>query len=898
MRKEDKHSSMTPVMRQYRSVKERYPDAILLFRMGDFYEMFYEDAVIASKIMGIVLTSRDKGRENPVPMAGVPYHSVTSYLKKLIDAGYRAAICEQLEEPSKAKTIVARDVVRLITPGANIDTDLLDAKESNFLLAALPENPGSLEAPFAVAMADISTGQMMAAQVEDISTLASELVRFQPREVLLPPGNEPFAAFVREKVPQAVMTPCRHLRELRGFESAIEIIDELTGRDRASGESWSGVLPALPAAASAALLEYLRRTQPGQPLPIKRIALYKPSQFMILDEMTVRHLELVTSSSGDKKGALLALIDKTVTSMGSRLLRSWLLSPLTDIHAIRRRQDVIQFFLDDHKAGREIRKLLAEICDIERILSRCIVRAAAPRELGALRDALLLMPRLAEYFASARFMENVGSADTVLGAFPQVPSKLSDRLQGALVTEPPPHAREGGIFARGFNGELDQLAFLSSSSKEAIAALEKKEKEATGIHSLKIKYNKVFGYFIEVTKSNLPGVPRDRYITKQTIAGGERYYTGELKDLEAKILTADEKRKALESELFASLVRDVAGFENELRALAEYIATVDVTSALAGLAAASGYTRPLIDDSSEIRITDGRHPVVEAIGAAEGFIPNDVELDIDGERLWIITGPNMSGKSTFMRQVALNVILAQMGSYIPASEARIGICDRIFTRVGASDNLAWGQSTFMVEMTETAAILLHATPRSLVVLDEIGRGTSTFDGMSIAWAVAEYLHDKVGCRTLLATHYHELTELTSRLSHAENYNVSATEFEDKIIFLRKVRKGGSSRSYGIQVASLAGVPAEVIGRAREILARVESENDGQPGLPGRQAGGGRGGGGGDEGSGQLSLFAADPAQKKNIQVRRLLAEVDVDKMTPLEAMNLLARLKSLTEDSD
>jgi len=888
--KKEAAASLTPVMRQYRSVKERYPDAVLLFRMGDFYEMFYEDAVLASRVLGIVLTSRDKNKENPVPMAGVPFHSVTSYLRKLIDAGYRAAICEQLEDPSKTKTIVARDVVRIITPGVNIDTDLLEARESNFLAAVAPGDGPGLSPPFGLALADISTGRMVTAVMDDASTLASEIVRHEPKEVLLPAGSEALEDLMREKAPAAVTTPVRGFDDYRDFSRAVGKIDGVTGRDGGEGQSYASLLPPASATACAAVLEYLERTQPGQPLPVKRIAVYRPSQHLILDEMTVRHLELTRSSSGDRKGSLLWLMDRTVTAMGGRLLRAWLLSPLMDIKAIRRRQDVIEFFIDDFRVRQEVRKLLDQVCDIERILSRCIVKAAGPKELGALRDTLLLMPRLAEGLGGSNFAKKIGRGEDIPGPFPKVPSDLAALLERALTASPPSNTREGGIFARGYNRELDQLIYLSTSSKEAIAALEMKEKKTTGISTLKIKYNKVFGYFIEVTKSHLGSVPQDRFIRKQTIAGGERYVTEELKDLESRILTADERRKSLEAELFASLVDEVAARETPLSALAAYLAAVDVTSSLAEFASAGGYARPLVDDGKVIAIRDGRHPVVESIGAPEGFVPNDVGLDIDGERVWIITGPNMSGKSTYMRQVALCVILAQMGSFIPAAEARIGICDRIFTRVGASDNLAWGQSTFMVEMTETAAILNHATARSLVVLDEIGRGTSTFDGMSIAWATAEYLHDRVGCRTLLATHYHELIELASMYPHVANYNVSATEFRDKIIFLRKVTRGGSNRSYGIQVARLAGVPAPVIARAKEILQRVESENEGRTSMQG--SGGGRKGRAPGADAGQLSLFAASPDLAKFAEVRALLDEADLENMTPMEAMNLLAALKS------
>jgi DNA mismatch repair protein MutS len=891
MNRESKNGSDTPVMRQYRSVKERYPDAVLLFRMGDFYEMFYEDAVTASKVLGIALTSRHKTQENPVPMAGVPHHSVSTYLKRLLEAGYRAAICEQLEEPGKGKAVVARDVVRIITPGVNVDTELLDARESNFLCAVASDDRETLGRSFAVAVADISTGQMMAAPIDDLSTLASEVIRFEPKEVLVPAGHEALAAFIREKVPAAAITPTHTFGQYGDFASAVARIDEVMDRGREAGESCAGRLAPLPAAACAALLEYLSRTQPGQPLPVRRIAVYRPSQFMILDEMTIRHLELTVSTSGDKKGSLLWLVDRTVTPMGSRLLRSWLLSPLMDIGAIRRRQDAVQYFVDDYKVRQEVRALLREMCDIERIVSRCVLKAAAPRELRALADTLLLLPRLLQYFSGSSFMEIIEKGPDVFGSPPQVPGELARLLDGALVADPPASTKEGGIFKRGFHGDLDQLVYLSTSSKEAIAALEKKEKEASGISSLKVKYNKVFGYFIEVTKANLSLVPHDRYIRKQTIANGERYITEELKDLESKILSADERRRSLEAELFADLVAKVAEVEAPLQALAGFVSAVDVSSSLADFAARSGWTRPVVDDGRVIAVRDGRHPVVESLSASEGFVPNDVCLDIDGERVWIITGPNMSGKSTFMRQVALCTILAQAGSFIPASEARIGLCDRIFTRVGASDNLAWGQSTFMVEMTETASILNHATARSLVVLDEIGRGTSTFDGMSIAWATAEYLHDRVGCRTLLATHYHELTGLASMYPHVANYNVSATEYGDKIIFLRKVTKGGSSRSYGIQVARLAGIPGDVIARAREILDRIESGSDRRGALEGPGAKGGSHGP--EKTPGQLSLFGAPPGLEKDGRIRKILADLEVEKLTPLEAISLLAHLKTL-----
>jgi len=889
----------TPIMRQYRSVKERHPDTVLLFRMGDFYELFYDDAVLASRVLGLVLTSRDRQKENPVPMAGFPHHAVTGYTKKLLDAGYRVAVCEQLEEPGKGKAIVARDVVRIITPGANVETDLLEAGESNFLMALAPGAGGDevAAAPAAVAYADISTGTMAALLAPDPSILAAELVRLAPKEVLVPPGDAALAAFVRERLPGAALTPWPPLRGGGpAFAEAVERIDSWTGRDPARGESCAALLGRRLAPVAASLLEYLARTQPGRPLPVKRIAVHAPSQFMVLDETSVLHLELVRSQSGEKKGSLLHLVDRTVTAMGSRLLRAWLLMPLMDVAAIRRRQDAVERFVDDGRTRGELRRLLGEVCDVERVVSRCIVGAATPRELGALRDTLGACPRIAACLGAQPDLAAGGAAPAAGGALPPLPpapAGLAERLERALAPSPPAGAREGGIFARGWHEGLDELVYLSTSGKEAIAALEAAERAATGISSLKVKYNKVFGYFIEVTRTNLPQVPQDRFQRKQTIVGGERFVTGELKELEAKILTADERRKALEAELFGALVEEVAAREGELHALAAALAALDALAALAQLAAAGGWVRPLVDDGGVVAIREGRHPVVEAGLAGDAFVPNDVALDADGERVWIITGPNMSGKSTFMRQVALSVILAQAGSFIPAAAARVGVCDRIFTRVGASDNLSWGQSTFMVEMTETAAILGHATPRSLVVLDEIGRGTSTFDGMSIAWAVAEHLHNVVGCRTLLATHYHELTRLTETLPRAANYNVRAEEFGERIIFLRKVTRGGCSRSYGIQVAQLAGVPPEVIRRAKEILAQVETQKEREQEAAVRRRGGHAAAA--REAAAQLDLFGgARREREKEERLAAALRETDVEKLTPLEALNLLARLKKET----
>jgi DNA mismatch repair protein MutS len=857
----------TPVMRQYREVKGRYPDALLFFRMGDFYEMFYDDAVVAAKVLGLALTSRDKGREDAVPMCGVPHHSVKTYVQRLLEGGHKVAVCEQLEDPSKARGIVARDVVRVITPGSNVDTELLEAGQSNYLACVVPADPEVETCSYGLAAADISTGEMVVVEAADATELAGELARLDPREILVPPSWSRLEAWITERVPRASRTPYRDTRDFMDAGRASGRIKEVIEDVPFEGPSARGL------AAVASVLDYLARTQPGLEIPIRRIVPVSASDHLVLDDNTIRHLELVTSVSGERRASLVGWMDRTCTSMGSRLLRGWVLAPLLDVSAIRRRQDGVEAFVNDAGARERIQRLLGGACDVERVLSRVVLQAATPRELGALRNTLRLVPRLVEALSA---LADPGAEPPA--TIPPVPRDIEDVLERALVDEPPPLSREGGIFRSGWNEELDRLVELSTSGKDAIARMEAQEREATGIGSLKIKYNKVFGYFIEVTKPNLSLVPEDRYVRKQTLATGERYLTTQLKDLEAQILTADERRKALETSLFGELLASVAEHEAGLRDCGEALARLDVLAAFAVLAAKHGYVRPRVVEAGRTTIRAGRHPVVEAFGAPDGFVPNDVDLDVEHRRLWIITGPNMSGKSTFMRQVALCSIMAQAGSFIPATEATIGVADRIFTRVGASDNLAWGQSTFMVEMTETASILKHATRRSLVVLDEVGRGTSTFDGMSIAWAVAEHLHDAVAARTLFATHYHELTELASTHPHTANYNVSATEYGGGVVFLRKVEPGSASRSYGIQVARLAGVPEPVLTRAQSILDDLESGKAVTTAPP-------------TPPPDQLSLFVAPPPVPGPI--REALEDVDVNTLTPVDALNLLARLKDL-----
>ncbi len=859
----------TPVMRQFREVKGRYPDALLFFRMGDFYELFYDDAVVASRELGLALTSRDRDVEDPVPMCGVPHHSVKTYLERLLGTGHKVAICEQLEDPARARGIVARDVVSVVTPGSNVDTDMLDSSRANYLACVVPADPQTGEGPFSCAAADISTGEMLAIRMDDESDLAGELARLSPAEILLFPAWDRFEKLLVERLPGVTRSPCTTVRDFIDTDRARVRIRELVKDIPVSGK---GALPEWCLTAAAAVLDYLARTQPGRELPIRRIVPVSASDHLVLDDNTIRHLELVQSVSGDRKASLVGFMDRTSTPMGSRLLRAWVLGPLRDVARIRRRQDGIEAFVQDPGTTGRIMQHLTSCCDGERVLSRVVLGAATPREVGALRNTLSILPRIREALAS---LADPGAEPPV--EVPQGPSRLAQELERALVDSPPPHSREGGIFRPGYDSELDGLVELSTSGKDAIARMEAQERESTGIGSLKIRYNRVFGYYIEVTRPNLHLVPAERYIRKQTTATGERYLTNELQDLQGRILTADERRKALEADMFVRLSASVAQEERALREMFTSLAKLDVLTGLAHLAVRMRYVRPMVNDSGRIRIRAGRHPVVEAFGAPDGFVPNDVDLDPDGERLWVITGPNMSGKSTFMRQVALACIMAQAGAFIPAEEAEIGLSDRIFTRVGASDNLSWGQSTFMVEMTETAAILRHATRRSLVVLDEIGRGTSTFDGMSIAWAVAEHIHDHVEARTLFATHYHELTELARTHEHAANYNVSATEYGDGIVFLRKVEHGSASRSYGIQVARLAGLPDQVLARARELLEKLQAGASGP--SPATRA------------DPQLVLFT--PADLVPHPLREALDAVDPDNITPVEALNILARLKKL-----
>lgn len=867
----------TPMMRQYLEIKADYPDAILFFRLGDFYEMFLDDAVTASRVLDITLTSRNKGSAEEVPLCGIPYHSCQPYIARLIEQGYKVAICEQVEDPKTAKGIVRREVVRVITPGLVVDSDTLQPKENNYLLA-LAAGEGDR---WGMAVLDITTGEFRTTEVQGVEGVRSELASSNPREVLLPEAEEDdvlprllagaLADRVVNRLPAWVYEPDRAREEICRYFRA--------------GSLEPFGCAELPAAvlAAGAVLHYLEETQKGGVPQVRTLQTYHNQDFMVLDDATRRNLELTaTLYDGGRKGSLLGVLDRTMTAMGGRKLRHWIHHPLVDVKQIGARLDAVAELADRSLVRLDLRAALDGIYDLERLSARIAMANANAKDLVALRASLERLPALAEELSA---LEATLMADLAGQVDPL--DDVKELIATAIVDDPPFVLREGGIIRDGFHEELDELRQVAREGKGWIARLEQEERKRTGISTLKVRFNKVFGYYIEVTRTHLDRVPED-YQRKQTLANAERYITPVLKEYEDKVLGAEERLVDLEYQLFQEVRQQVAAQGARIQGTAGALAAVDVLAALAEVAGTRGYVRPRVDDSGVLRIVEGRHPVVETMNLAERFVPNDVELDTREHQLLIITGPNMAGKSTFMRQVALIVLLAQMGSMVPAKEATIGVVDRIFTRVGASDNLARGQSTFMVEMTETANILNHATAKSLVILDEIGRGTSTFDGVSIAWAVAEYLHDHapVAAKTLFATHYHELTELAVTRERVKNYNIAVKEWNDQIIFLRKIVKGGASHSYGIQVGRLAGLPEAVIARAKEILGNLEAGEFVREGMP-RLARSHRARPEPPPNP-QLSLFAggADP-------LRQRLDEVEVSVLTPLEALNLVDELKKL-----
>jgi len=798
--------TLTPMMQQYHAVRrELPPGTLLLFRLGDFYEMFGEDAKEASGVLNVALTKR-----GTTPMCGVPFHAAKGYIEKLIAAGWRVAICDQVGEVTAGK-LVRREVSQILSPGT-LDDFGLDDRKPNYL-AAVCERRGS----FGLAFADLSTGEFRLTELESIGSLLDELARVSPAEILVPEQQaEHFASLEKPAVMDGYLFEPEPAEEILRGHFKVQSLDGFGCADMAAGTGAAG-----------ALLHYITRQMRRQAGHLRQLRPYRRGTFLILDASTQSHLELVTSRAG-RGMTLLGTLDRTATPMGARLLREWVLHPLRDADEIERRQEAIAALLDDALLLGDLRSRLAEIRDIERATARLGGLSGNARDLAALAQSLERIPVLAASLGSGIKMpsELLSGMGGHLHSLPE----LTMRLRSALVDEPPALVREGGMIRPGFDAALDELRSASHEGKNWIATLQEQEIARTGIKSLKVRFTSVFGYFIEITKSNLSSVPDD-YIRKQTTVNGERFITPALKEVEGKILGADERARAREIEIFADLRAAVLAELARLQETANTLAVLDAICSLAETARMHAYCRPEIEVSQVLHIEEGRHPVLDQQPGGERFVPNDTDLGMDGKTFAIITGPNMAGKSTYIRQVALLVLLAQMGSYVPAKSMRCGLADRIFTRVGANDDLARGQSTFMVEMNETANILNNATAQSLVILDEIGRGTSTFDGLSIAWSVAEYLHDKIGCRTLFATHYHELTDLERTRPGVLNLNVAVREWNDQVIFLRKILPGRADQSYGIQVARLAGLPDDIISRAKEILSNLEKAELNAEGEP-------------------------------------------------------------------
>ncbi len=858
----------TPLRHQYLRIKRRYPDAILLFRLGDFYESFDDDARIVSQVCDIVLTSRPVAKDRRVPMAGVPYHAVETYVARLLAAGYKVAVCDQLSEPGRG--LVERDVVRVITPGTVVEPTILPAGRNNYIAAVLMEGEQA-----GLAYADVSTGEFATTELRDEEAFLEvqrELSRLSPAELLLP--EEPAAASLGNASNVAVTRyPAWHWQE----ETARQTLKDYFGVERLEGFGCEGKPLAIRAA--GALLQYLQDTQQNLLRQIRALRTYSTGHYMTLDPQTRRNLELTANTlTGEATYSLLWVLDQTRTPMGARLLRRWLNQPLLDIAAINARLDAVELFVRDTALRTAVRDLLSGMRDIERTTSRILSGIAGPRELLGLRASLEKVPALA------------GLLDPILRerpasvlALPDPCTEVAELIGRAISEEAPATLSAGGVIRPGFSAELDQIVSASREAREWIASLEEKERKRTGIRTLKVGYNKVFGYYIEVTRSLEKMVPPE-YIRKQTLVNAERYITPELKEYEAIVLGAQERMAEIEARLYKEVLLQIAAAADRLLSTADALARLDVCAALAEVAVRNRYVRPVLNEGETISIRAGRHPVVELTLKDEPFIPNDIRLDCNDAQLIVLTGPNMSGKSTFLRQVALIVLMAQIGSFVPADSAEIGLVDRIFTRVGAQDDIATGRSTFMVEMTETANILHHATRRSLIVLDEIGRGTSTYDGLAIARAVLEYIHNhpRLGARTIFATHYHELTEMVQVLPRVRNFNVAVAEEGGKVVFLRKIVPGGADRSYGIHVAQLAGLPGSVIHRAEEVLAQLEKTRQKEERREVlRQVTVVK----------QLPLFGPGPGR-----VVEELRRIRVEELTPLEAINKLYELKRMVEE--
>ena len=861
----EKIDETTPVMRQYNAVKAQYPDALVLFRMGDFYETFREDAKQAAKILNITLTKRANGKAAAVPLAGFPYHALESYLHKLLKAGLKVAICEQVEDPKLAKGVVKRAVVEIITPGTAISDRFLEKEKNNYLVSVYinGENAG-------LAALDISTGEFYLSEIPT-ARITEAVLDLHPAEIICPES-------IQKEIQTLFANQVLRITPLEDwiftYETAYQTLIEHFKTDSLKGFGCQSAVHGITAAGP--ILYYLRQNYQTNLQHIYSIRNLATDETVLIDDFTRRNLEIFqTMQSGDRKGTLMDVIDQTVSPMGVRLLTKWLIRPLRDPAAINQRLDGVEFLYNNTKIRRQLREMLAHCGDLERLISRLSTNRASAREIVALKNTLKLIPGIRDLLPNQLAFSEINS---FLNPLPE----LVELLERAIKDEDLPLSiHEGGFIKDGYSAELDEYRHIARHGKEWIARLQETERQKLGIPSLKIGYNKVFGYYIEVTRTHAEKIPPE-YIRKQTLVNNERFITPELKEYEEKLLNAEERISQIEFELFQDLRTKILQFIEAIQKNAGALAQIDVLAGLAELAEKNRYCRPVINDGTAIDIKAGRHPVVEhLLPPGEKFIANDLHIDNLSEQILIITGPNMAGKSTYLRQIGLIVLMAQIGSFVPADSATIGVVDKIFTRVGASDNLAAGESTFLMEMHETANILNNVTPHSLVLLDEIGRGTSTYDGMAIAWSVTEYLHNQpnVAAKTLFATHYHELTELEKILPRLKNYNVAVREYGDRVIFLRKIVPGGCDKSYGIHVAQMAGVPPEVIGRAREILTNLSPEEKVLPTnrekfrhLPEKDAN-------------QLGLFGDD------LKLKKMLAEVDIDNLTPLEALQKLAEIK-------
>ncbi len=870
LNKRSELNTVTPMMKQYLEVKNAYESYILMYRLGDFYECFFEDAIVASKELELTLTARDCGEGKRAAMCGVPFHKADVYIGRLVEKGFKVAVCEQVEDPKAANGLVKREVTRVVTPGTITDNTLLNESKNNYLCALCYGNSG-----VSVAFADISTGEISATQItseDDKNTLYNELATYQPSEVVINVSEKECASvldFVKDKFGAVTEVSAKHLFDYDKAKERVKLVfhneyDKLTTPEMVM--------------AVGALLQYIKETQMCEVSFVRDINVYSKGKYLEIDMNTRRNLELVESMrTKEKKGSLLWVLDKTKTAMGARLLRSWILKPLINPATITRRHSAVNDFVKNRIVSDDISELFSGVLDIERLTARAVYGSANAKDLRAIYQSISILPKVKNIISELKsdsikeIYKNLDTLDDIAGL-----------LGDAIVDTPPFTVREGGMIREGFDRDIDYYRSIRDNGAEIMASIEQREKDATGIKTLKVAYNKVFGYYIEVSKSFINDVP-DRYIRRQTLTNCERYITQELKEMETTILGAEEKIVTLEFELFTKIRQIVSDNSERIRKSASLVAELDVYRSLAEVSSKNGYVCPEIDLSTDIIIKDGRHPVVEKFVTDSYFVPNDTKLNTETDRVMMITGPNMAGKSTYMRQVAIITIMAQIGSFVPARDAKIGIVDKLFTRVGASDDLASGQSTFMLEMNEVASILKNATKRSLIIYDEVGRGTSTYDGMSIAKAVVEYTHSKkIGAKTLFATHYHELTSMENELEGVVNYNIAAKKRGDSITFLRKIVRGGTDDSYGIEVAKLAGVPNEVVKRAREILAEIETTGKGYIIKETKQ-------------TETFDLFSEITVSREG-EVAEKIKSCDINTMTPIEAMNLVFELKKMLSD--